>query len=72
MTMLIVGTGLVSHLIDQGVRADSYKRLREMALHDGLTKLPNRAYFHEHIERRIAEAKAANANVALVAMDFKA
>jgi len=70
MTLLVVATGLVSNLIDQEVRADSSKRQRELALYDGLTKLPNRSFFLEKTEALIAEARRAGTNVALVAIDI--
>jgi diguanylate cyclase (GGDEF)-like protein len=72
MTLLILGTGLVSYLIDLDVRADSRKRQRELALHDGLTKLPNRNFFLQKTEALIAEAKRAGTNVAIVIIDVNA
>jgi diguanylate cyclase len=71
MTLLVVGTGLVSSLIDQDVRADSRKRQRELSRHDGLTKLPNRSFFLEKIDALISSATRAGTNVALIIIDVK-
>jgi diguanylate cyclase len=71
MTLLVLGTGLVSYLIDQDVRADSRKRQRQLSRYDGLTKLPNRSFFLEKIEALIGSATRAGTNVALVIIDVK-
>jgi len=70
MTLLIVGTGVVSYRMDREIRADAYKRLRRMALHDSLTALPNRSHFRDIVADLIAAA--AGRTVALVAIDIDA
>jgi diguanylate cyclase (GGDEF)-like protein len=51
--LIIVGCAAVSALIDGHTQSESYRRLRRMALHDGLTDLPNRASFRDELERRL-------------------
>lgn len=69
ITVLIVGAGVVTYLIDQDLRADASRRMSVMAMHDGLTGLPNRAHFRQHLERLIDNAAQTSARVALVAID---
>ncbi len=70
MTVLIVGAGSITYLIDQDLRADASKRMRAMALHDGLTGLPNRSHFRQHLERLLQDAALTPVRIALVAIDL--
>lgn len=68
MALVIVGTGLVSYLIDGSVRSESIERLRRMALSDPLTGLPNRTSFSERLERELADLDGAK--LALIGIDL--
>ena len=70
VALVIVGAGLSSYLIDDDVRADSYERLRHMALNDSLTGLPNRASFNERLDQEIDLAGEAGGKVALIGIDL--
>ncbi|MDE3177801.1 MAG: EAL domain-containing protein [Pseudomonadota bacterium] len=70
MTMIIIGAGVVTYLIDQDIRADAYKRMRAMSLRDPLTGLPNRSYLRAHLERQIEDAAIMRGRVALVTIDL--
>jgi diguanylate cyclase (GGDEF)-like protein len=70
MTALIVATGALSYSLDESVRADAFQRIRAMALHDGLTGLPNRTFFREQLDRLVAEASAKGSSVALATFDL--
>lgn len=50
--VLFVGCAAVSALIDGETQSDAFRRMRRMALHDGLTDLPNRLCFNEELEMR--------------------
>jgi len=68
--MIVVGTGLVSYLIDDRTRADSYQRLRQMAMNDSLTGLPNRASFNDRLDREIRAAGNTGNRIALICIDL--
>ena len=48
----------------------SYEKLRHMALHDPLTRLPNRASFSEQAERALDFGRRAGRKVAVVGIDL--
>lgn len=70
VAVLIGCAGLAGYLIDEGVRAESYKQLQQMALHDSLTGLPNRRSFNERLDQEIEFAKTTGGRVALVGIDL--
>ena len=51
-TCIIVGCAAISALIDGHTQTEAYHRLRQMAMHDGLTDLPNRTSFIHELEQR--------------------
>jgi diguanylate cyclase (GGDEF)-like protein len=67
--LLFIGCAAVSALIDSETQSDSYRRLRRMALHDGLTDLPNRMCFNEELEIR-RERKGGTPYMAVVMLDL--
>ena len=68
--LIIVGTGLTSYLIDNRTRSESFHRLRQMALHDALTGIPNRAAFGSHLEEELGRARDQQSAIALVCIDL--
>jgi len=68
-SLIIVGCAAISALIDGHTKGEAYRRLRRMALHDGLTDLPNRMSFNEELERRFL-VKGGHACMAVVMMDL--
>ena len=67
--LLFVGCVAISALIDGQTQSDSYGRLRRMALHDGLTDLPNRLCFGEDLASRLAR-KDGTPLMAVVILDL--
>lgn len=67
--LLFIGCAAVSALIDGETQNDGYRRLRRMALHDGLTDLPNRAAFHEELGRRLLRSDG-TPHMAVVMLDL--
>lgn len=51
-------------------RYDAQQTLERQALHDPLTSLPNRLHFGLHLERALAEARAAQTQVAVGLIDL--
>ncbi|WP_159263203.1 bifunctional diguanylate cyclase/phosphodiesterase [Komagataeibacter xylinus] len=69
-TLLLVATGGNSFSIDDATRAESYERMRQMALHDALTSLPNRVSFNDHLDQVIEDAKEKGTQFALIGIDL--
>ncbi len=67
--MLVIGCAALSALIDGHSQGESYRRLRRMALHDGLTDLPNRMSFNDELARRLA-ARTDHPSLAVVMLDL--
>lgn len=51
-SVLFIGCAAVSALIDSAGQSEALRQMRQMALHDGLTDLPNRLHFNQELERR--------------------
>ncbi|WP_267387092.1 EAL domain-containing protein [Sphingomonas sp. GC_Shp_3] len=68
-TCIIVGCAAISALIDGHTQTEAYRRLRRMAMHDGLTDLPNRTSFIEELEQRFM-IKGGYACMAVIMMDL--
>ncbi|MFC7498364.1 putative bifunctional diguanylate cyclase/phosphodiesterase [Enterovirga sp. GCM10030262] len=68
--LVIVGSGISSHLIDSRTRSDSDDRLRHMALHDPLTGLPNRTSYSDFMARKLREAAARGMKLAVLGIDL--
>ena len=67
--LLFVTCTAVSALIDGRTQSDGFVRLRRMALHDGLTDLPNRMRFHEELAARLYR-KGGTAHLAVIMLDL--
>lgn len=68
--LLIVGMGVSSYLIDQSVQTETNEKLRQMALHDELTGLANRAQFSEQLAADLAHAEEVGERLAFLAIDL--
>jgi diguanylate cyclase (GGDEF)-like protein len=68
--LLIVGTGAASHMIDADVNEKALETLRELALTDSLTGLPNRNSLVSFLEIKLARAQAETRRFAVVIIDF--
>jgi len=68
--LLIIGMGITSYLLDASIRSESNTKLREMALHDTLTGLPNRAHFNEHLKLTLSRSRRLERKMAVVAIDL--
>jgi diguanylate cyclase (GGDEF)-like protein len=68
--LMIIGTGLVTYLIDDQTRTESVDKLRHMALNDPLTGLPNRAGFTQRLAQEVAQADAGGSGFSLIVIDL--
>ena len=67
--LLFIGCAAISALIDGETQNDAYRRMRRMALHDGLTDLPNRLCFNEELALR-RERKGGTPHMEVVMVDL--
>lgn len=70
VALLIVGTGVASHVIDTDTVARNVETLRQMALNDSLTGLPNRASFSAHLENELERARISGNKLAVIGIDL--
>ena len=70
VTTLVISAAVVSYLLDSEQRAESSSQLREMALRDALTGLPNRAALRAHLAQALDEAERQGRAASLVVMDL--
>lgn len=65
---------IITHYIavssDITVKKEQEKVINNLAYYDGLTKLPNRVFFEERLNHKIAVAKRKNSNIALLFIDL--
>lgn len=64
------GTGVLGVSEDVTERRRIDEKLRHMAQHDGLTKLPNRALFSDRLEQALALAERTGSGLALFFLDL--
>ena len=67
--LLFIGCAAMSALIDGETQSDAYRRMRRMALHDGLTDLPNRLCFNDELAIR-RERTDGTPHLAVVMLDL--
>ncbi|MBY9065535.1 EAL domain-containing protein [Hyphomonas sp. WL0036] len=67
---LIIGASIASYLIDASVRTDSYEQLRQMAVTDSLTNLPNRVSFNGRLDHELDSAHSQGQKVGLICIDL--
>ncbi len=70
VAMMIIGTGVASYSIDKDTTETNLEQLRQMALHDALTGLPNRAHFAQHLRNEIGRASVNGTQIAVVNIDL--
>ncbi|MCQ4630615.1 EAL domain-containing protein [Shinella sp. CPCC 100929] len=68
--MLVAGSGAISYLIDEQTSQETLKRLRQLALHDTLTGLPNRPSALDHLDSELAAATRTGLKVAVIGIDL--
>ncbi len=64
------GGGWVTTLDDITARREAEQRIAHMALHDGLTGLPNRISYIERLDEELARATRTDARVAVIGIDL--
>ncbi len=70
VALLIVGTGISTHLLDTKIRTESQDQLRHIALHDTLTGLANRRHFTQLLEAECARLENGETGFTLLMVDL--
>lgn len=70
VAMLIVATGVASYMIDNDTAEKNVETLRQMALNDALTGLPNRTSYADYLEHELGRARLDGKHVAVIGMDL--
>nr|WP_298094055.1 EAL domain-containing protein [uncultured Shinella sp.] len=68
--MLVVGSGVISYLLDEQASQETLRRLEHLALHDALTGLANRPRALLHLDTAFAEAEKSKMKVAVIGIDL--
>jgi diguanylate cyclase (GGDEF)-like protein len=70
VALLIVGTGIVSHMIDTDTTERNLDALRHMAMNDALTGLPNRNSFNTYLGHELHRAEVDGHRIAVIGIDL--
>ncbi|BCJ91992.1 bifunctional diguanylate cyclase/phosphodiesterase [Terrihabitans soli] len=70
VALMVVGTGVASHLIDSEVTHENIAALRHLAMTDSLTDLPNRTGFNEYLHFELQRAEQGGRSLALIGIDL--
>jgi diguanylate cyclase (GGDEF)-like protein len=70
VSLFIVATGVACYTIDSRSRTDNTARLRQMALSDVLTALPNRASFADRLDQELLSAAREGHRLAVIGIDL--
>ncbi|MXP63691.1 EAL domain-containing protein [Roseomonas sp. M0104] len=66
VALLVVSATATAWLIDRRNEETGRGRMRQLALHDGLTGLPNRLAFSTHLSRQLGAARSGGGGLALL------
>lgn len=70
VALIIVATGVASYMIDDDATEKNVETLRQMALNDALTGLPNRTSFSNYLGHELGRAEADARKVAVIGIDL--
>lgn len=69
--LIVIAGGLLAASIDRQTRTDAMQSLRQMAMSDALTGLPNRAYFQQALATQLTDARNNAGSFAMIAIDLE-
>lgn len=70
VALIIVGTGITAYTIDSDASIKNLDSLRQMALNDVLTGLPNRASFNAYLSNELGRAGKEGRKLAVIGIDL--
>ena len=70
VALMIVGTGISTHLMERRINLSSQNRLAHIAMHDALTELANRHAFSEALESECVKQQRYGRPFALLTLDL--
>ena len=70
VAFIVIGTGVATQLIDTDTAREAIEKLKQLALNDGLTGLPNRAAFSDYLGHELHRAELDGFNVAVIGIDL--
>lgn len=70
MGVIVMGMTLVMHVIDLQSGKETTEKMRQLAMSDLLTELPNRAYFADHLDHMIERTEANGGRFAVLVIDL--
>ena len=70
VALIIVGTGVAAYMIDSDVNERNMDALRQLALTDALTGLPNRAAYNAHLAFKLDRARVTGRELAVIGIDL--
>ena len=70
VSLIIVGAGATSYVIDDSERAAALERYQQLALHDSLTGLPNRRSYRVHLDDELAGLRESAGKLGVVGIDL--
>lgn len=70
VAFIVIGTGVATQLIDTDTAREAVAKLKQLALNDGLTGLPNREAFSDYLGHELHRAELDGFSVAVIGIDL--
>lgn len=70
VALMIIGTGVASHFIEEMSAQENIAKLKHMAMNDSLTGLPNRVQFNAYAVRELERARENGWKLAVIGIDL--
>jgi diguanylate cyclase (GGDEF)-like protein len=68
-TVCLLVRDITDQKLAEAARGDAERRLQHLAMHDGLTDLPNRVFFYERLKHALKKARRRHEELVLLVLD---